>query len=377
MRKLGKMITLLAATTIMAVGMITTAFAADAITPTEFYYGTEAMTAPQTFSYNNSNFINGKYYQGVVVPVNVTKAGSLKVVTTATSVLKDINIEVYSDAACTNRMEYLTDLKVGSTTVEDYVSFSNAGTYYIKFDSYCYNGEDVYTNTFTVQTGFYTLDAKVIKDGETITYYRNSGEDKYVFNYTATKTGKVTVTLPYSMGSYVTFVDSGKTVCEKKWVSDLTSDSQASFAVKNGKTYKFEVTSNGTSYGKEQSFSLKETAVKAKSRAKRAKAVNIKKGKTVKGIVTAGDKKANWYKFTVKKKKPVTITLDGNVENNLKFTIYNKKGKKIDSTSYYGYKRDLKLTYSTTYGKANAGTYYIKIEKANANSNGVYSIKWK
>ena len=39
MRKLGKMITLLAATTIMAVGMITTAFAADAITPTEFYYG--------------------------------------------------------------------------------------------------------------------------------------------------------------------------------------------------------------------------------------------------------------------------------------------------------------------------------------------------
>ena len=168
MRKLGKMITLLAATTIMAVGMITTAFAADAITPTEFYYGTEAMTAPQTFSYNNSNFINGKYYQGVVVPVNVTKAGSLKVVTTATSVLKDINIEVYSDVACTNRMEYLTDLKVGSTTVEDYVSFSNAGTYYIKFDSYCYNGEDVYTNTFTVQTGFYTLDAKVIKDGETI-----------------------------------------------------------------------------------------------------------------------------------------------------------------------------------------------------------------
>ena len=126
MRKLGKMITLLAATTIMAVGMITTAFAADAITPTEFYYGTEAMTAPQTFSYNNSNFINGKYYQGVVVPVNVTKAGSLKVVTTATSVVKDINIEVYSDAACTNRMEYLTDLKVGSTTVEDYVSFSNA-----------------------------------------------------------------------------------------------------------------------------------------------------------------------------------------------------------------------------------------------------------
>ena len=164
---------------------------------------------------------------------------------------------------------------------------------------------------------------------------------------------------------------------KKKWVSDLTSDSQASFAVKKGKTYKFEVTSNGTSYGKEQSFSLKETAVKAKSRAKRAKAVNIKKGKTVKGIVTAGDKKANWYKFTVKKKKPVTITLDGNVENNLKFTIYNKKGKKIDSTSYYGYKRDLKLTYSTTYGKANAGTYYIKIEKANANSNGVYSIKWK
>ena len=37
-----------------------------------------------------------------------------------------------------------------------------------------------------------------------------------LFNYTATKTGKVTVTLPYSMGSYVTFVDSGKTVCGKK-----------------------------------------------------------------------------------------------------------------------------------------------------------------
>ena len=51
-------------------------------------------------------------------------------------------------------MEYLKDLKVGSTTVEDYVSFSNAGTYYIKFDSYCYNGEDVYTNTFKSNQGW-------------------------------------------------------------------------------------------------------------------------------------------------------------------------------------------------------------------------------
>lgn len=377
MKKTGKIITFLAVTTVMVAGMITSAFAAEAITPTEFYYGTEAMSAPQTFSYNNSNVLDKEYYQGVVVPVNVTKAGSLKVVTTATSIVKDIDITVYSDAACTSRMEYLTDLKVGSTTVEDYVSFSNPGTYYIKFNSYSYDDKEVYTNTFTVQTGFYTFDAKAIKDGETISYYRNSGDDKYVFNYTATKTGKVTVTIPYSMGSYLTFIDSGKTVCERKWVDDYVNNNQASFAVKKGKTYKFEVTSNGTSGGKVQSFSLKETAIKAKSGAKRAKAVNVKKGKTVKGLIVTGEKKANWYKFTVKKKKPVKITLDGDAENSLKFTIYNKKGKKIDSTTYSGYKREFKLTYSTTYGKANAGTYYIKIEKANANSNAVYSMKWK
>ncbi len=40
-------------------------------------------------------------------------------------------------------------------------------------------------------------------------------EDKYVFIIQLLKTGKVTGTLPYSMGHYVTFVDSDKNVCEK------------------------------------------------------------------------------------------------------------------------------------------------------------------
>jgi methionine-rich copper-binding protein CopC len=167
-----------------------------------------------------------------------------------------------------------------------------------------------------------------------------------------------------------------KVISEEEWVSSINNN-QFTFAVKKGTTYYFLVTSNGVSAGNFQSITVKNTAIKEKSGAKKKKAVAIKAKKTVKGTILPESKAADWYKITVKKKKAVTINFNCNVTGGLVITVYTKGGKKIGDNTNSGSNQSLALTYSTTYQKVNKGTYYIKISRKNSLSSGTYSLKWK
>ena len=57
-------------------------------------------------------------------------------------------------------------------------------------------------------TNLYLRGERNIKSGQTITYYRNSGSDEYLFKYKAGKTGKVTVSFSYEYGSYLRLLNS-------------------------------------------------------------------------------------------------------------------------------------------------------------------------
>ncbi len=120
-----------------------------------------------------------------------------------------------------------------------------------------------------------------------------------------------------------------------------------------------------------------------KSGAMLSSALELKKKKTKTGLLLAGNATADWYKITLKKNQKIKLYYNTKTFGNFRISLYSAANRKL--TSYnVGYTPELqKLTicqynYSTRKKTAMAaGTYYIKIEKANAKSSGYYKIKWE
>lgn len=377
MKKITKALVALAALTVTMLVMSTGILAAEAtLVSPNMYYGNEK-AATRTYTYNqNKKLSDGNSYYGVVIPVKVTAAGTVRFDFKFTTMQKDVDPTLYSDAACTNVIDYMTSYNVGEVSGTEYCSLTNAGTYYLKLKTYApsYSSTPIFTNSIVVSARTYTRSDKTIKSGQTITYYRNSSDDVYWFKYKAEKTGKATVSFTRKYGSHVTLCNSKKkALTDEEWVSS-SDNYKAVFAVKKGTTYYFKVTAIGSD--EVNTISVKNTAIKEKSGSKRKKAVTVKAKKKVKGTILPASKTSDWYKFKVKKKKKVTLYLDGEVTGYIRVTAYNSKGKEIDSYLWNGGSDKLQLSYGS-YGKANKGTYYIKFSRYNSKSSGHYSFKWK
>lgn len=235
------------------------------------YYGTEAPAAYRC-SYTSASALEDKYERGIIIPMYVSTPGTVRINFTFEKLQKDMSVKVYTDQNCTNSPYNTSYFSVGDTTAEKYFSMTNAGTYYIKLYSNSYSADSDFENIIKMNVSEYTNSDKTIKSGQTIYYYRNSGTDKFYFKYTAAKTGKVTASLPYVYGSYLTLLNSKKkAVSEQEWISKTINGNRFSFAVKKGATYYFLVSTNGVSGGNIQSFSVKETAVKEKAALKKAR----------------------------------------------------------------------------------------------------------
>lgn len=374
MKKLGKEIIALLSLLVAVLAMSTGVFAAETLVAPSLYYGNEA-AATMTYSYTKNDTVDSGE-AGIVIPVKVNEAGTIKFDFEFQQLQKDMFIYVYTDAACTNRIGYIDSADVGDVSNSDYVAVTNAGTYYLKLYSYVYSSTGDFTNTVKVSASVYTRADKTIKSGQTITYYRNKSDDVYWFKYKAEKTGMLSISVTRQYGSYIHIANAKKKIItDEIWVSEAIGNYTANIAVKKGKTYYIQVTAIGSDCP--NTISVKNSAVKEKSGAKKKKAVAIKAKKKVKGTIIVGDKTADWYKFTVKKKKAVTMNLSGDVQGSLTITVYKKNGKKIDSCKWYGGATKLKLTCSRTRGKVDKGTYYIKISRSNAKSSGKYTLKWK
>ncbi|MDO4860160.1 MAG: hypothetical protein Q4A48_03975 [Bacillota bacterium] len=112
---------------------------------------------------------------------------------------------------------------------------------------------------------------------------------------------------------------------------------------------------------------------------KKRKAVKLKRKGAWKKTVLLGNNRAGnqWYKFKVTKKRTTKISVDTiRVKSGtVKMTVYCGK-KKIDTvTLSNGVRKPYTITYSTTWGKAKRGTYYVKIHKSKK-ATGQYRIKY-
>lgn len=143
------------------------------------------------------------------------------------------------------------------------------------------------------------------------------------------------------------------------------------YGVKKG-TYYLKVTGK-TNYAVGAAF--KSWTDKGGSSKKKAK--TIKLSKTYKGVMPAGENKADWYKFKVTKNKKLKLTLSAQGNGGIEFTVY---GPGLSSKGAYAGNcsnatRTAWLVRGSKKVKASKGTYYIKVTRSVKNVSGVYSIK--
>lgn len=121
-------------------------------------------------------------------------------------------------------------------------------------------------------------------------------------------------------------------------------------------------------------------AVADKGGASKKKAVNMKAKKAITGVMDATEKvkKADWFKFKLKKSKVLNlaVTAEGNCA--FRFYIYGPSYKK---GLYMGYVQNTGVKFYSTNAltrakaKVKAGTYYIKVVR-DRKDGGVYSLKF-
>ncbi|WP_168354750.1 hypothetical protein [Hominisplanchenecus murintestinalis] len=150
-------------------------------------------------------------------------------------------------------------------------------------------------------------------------------------------------------------------------------------------------------------FRYRFTKMKTAKNTKQSKAQSVKKGKTVKGILAAGEGKKNcrWHKIVIPKKRKVSITVKSLEGKDDEMCAYlYKKGQKKVIASVTGsgkleYVKDVKKIIASVTGSGKLedikdfkyayakkfplekGTYYLKIFKNNKKDSIQYSVKWK
>lgn len=217
--------------------------------------------------------------------------------------------------------------------------------------------------------------------------YKNGSNDSAVkYRIKPRKSGTLKVTLKEygytTSAGYVTLLTKNKKVAsEKLWYYQGSNSSRAVFGVKKGVTYYLKVTSCAGSYNKQYKYGVKYKITKAKYRknTKKSRAVRLKRKGSSKSAILLGNRKSGnqWYKFRVTKKRKTVIKLNAfNIKSGtVKMTVYRGSKKVGTTTVGKGVTNSVTVTYSTTYGKANRGTYYIKVHKSKK-ATGTYKIRY-
>ncbi len=131
-------------------------------------------------------------------------------------------------------------------------------------------------------------------------------------------------------------------------------------------------------------FSRTFTKTNDKSGYSRLKAATLKKNKTKTGLIPAGVTNTDWYRVKLTKKQKLRLHYVARTNGSFRISVYSGKDQIAGWTIHNTAGQKLTVcqrTQSTTKSTTkitgmNPGTYYIKIERANATSSGYYKIKW-
>lgn len=207
--------------------------------------------------------------------------------------------------------------------------------------------------------------------------------------YVTVKASNASAVNSYAAGGITLLSASKKVLSEEDEVYNTAyTDSSyytMTYGVKKGTTYYLRVCAK---YGTKITATFK--TVKKNAATKKSKAKTIKKNKTVKGVIVAGDKKADWYKIKLTKSQKVKLTYTAKTNGSysydgIKVTFCKSNGKNFLSNSYDCVTRTTPSSWMQFYRKYTSGkttglatgTYYVKVEPYKSTSSGYYTLKWK
>lgn len=319
-----------------------------------------------------------------VIPVNVSKAGTICVPLNGVAVGKGVTVTLHSASTASdgNKIGYSKYLSSSSTQNTLNVKVTKAGTYYLKFETSKYSAGEAQSVEFNCL--FYPAGGTLTKGK---IYYGVSGDNNKVSYYkvTASGNGYLTVSFPkrendYS-SYYVKLTNSKKKALFNGFENLYSSKGYTTRIGVTKGTYYIAVKNSDNAYGIKATF----TSVKESSGSTRSKAKSIYKGGTKKGIITAAQSSTSgdWYKFKITKTQKVkfsisTLTSAGGSYGGLKFSFYQAGKSYAGFTQSFSYSQPSGTiqpysVYSTK--KLSPGTYYIKVQK-NSDGSGYYKMKW-
>lgn len=309
---------------------------------------------------------DGMYYDSR--PVSFSAKGTVVIMATCTA--ENFYFGVFTDSTLTKRVSTSSYdipgyVNASARTATKAFNIPRAGTYHI----------GVYTTrenaVYSLSYAFFDGSDRAIGNNAEIAVGQRDAQTNY-FSFRAPYTGYLTVRGDTTAGNHrVVLCDASK-----RAISGTSYlGSAPTYGVAGGKTYYIRVEARFNSNG---AYALKvsNSKISEKSGKTKKKAVTIKQKKTKSGIIESGknNKQADWYKFKLKGKKKVTLTISGGSSESLMVTVY-KGGKKVRN----GQQRlsgNGTITLKSR-GKWSKGTYYIKVQRGSSTASGYYNIKWK
>lgn len=312
-----------------------------------------------------------------VYTVNMAQRGLLKLDLSAAGLPGGIQLELYSNSACTNKVGYSGYISSSTLSSTMKLTIQTPGTYYLKV----YRGKYAAAQaaSFQVRAYCYSGEAKNLQNKVWSGTYPVDYNEVIFHKVVVKKTGTIQIE-GYGEGSNgsknsinVALYNNKKKAAGSSVYLTSSNGYTAYYGVKKG-TYYIGV-KGYNSYKMRYTF----TSVKDKNISSQKKAQTIKRGKAAKGLLVAGEsgKKTEWYKFKLTSNKKVSITLTPQATGSIRLQIIpaNKRGVVNGSISTY----NTQAAKGATRGKLKKGTYYIKISRLgnDKTTSGAYTVKWK
>lgn len=284
------------------------------------------------------------------------------------------------------RYEYLrntdyTFYSDGTNTNRGYVNMTKNNLYYlliINYSQYSTVEAGVRGKLFT--TGDRTLNQGTSK-WTTFSSINKNGETKTTwFKVKPNTTGVMSVALK-AYGYEKAYGHIRLYNSNKKALSEDIYSSKANFGVKKDVTYYLKIESSYATYSNNYKLGVRYGMTARTDRAigkkNNAKTLKRKADATNTLFIASNSTSTDWYKFKVTEKRATVFRVNASDMSSGALTITAYRGsKKIGtSTVYAGDSKDFTITYGTTYGKADAGTYYVKVVK-NKMASGKYAIRY-
>lgn len=286
------------------------------------------------------------------------------------------DLQLYKDPGCTQKVGFKISIFPNFLSRELMVYIPAKGTYYLQLSQ----KNSFYQTNLTIRPYYYSSSDKVLKSNTWTASYSNHYSNTIFHKINVSKTGYLKVNgfsrengEKKKLDNVVLYNSRKKPLTESISLNPYTTNYTTYYGVKRG-TYYVGVKGTGL-YNLRYSFG----AVKAKNISSKKRAATLKRNKTAKGLMIAGESvsKANWYKITVPKKRRIKVTMKANADGSFYLSVIAKKRNKVHSRKLFTFN-------GTSFTKSSSvilpkGTYYIKINKygKSKGSSGYYRLSWK